>query len=156
MLEERAIVTAVNLDKVTVQSEVKSTCSSCQQNETCGSGIVAKAIPQKKLTVELVTPFDLTVGDVVTISIPEKDLLQTAWQVYLWPILGLVAFSALGQYLVTQLIFPHEIFAVVLGCLGGYLAFKFTGFWQIKSGLSLKLLPKIMHVELKTIPLTEV
>ena len=134
MLEERAIVTAVNLDKVTVQSEVKSTCSSCQQNDSCGSGIVAKALPQKKLTVELVTQLDVSVGDVVTLSIPEKDLLQTAWQVYLWPLLGLIAFSALGQYLVSQLVFPHEVYAIVLGGIGGYIAFKFTCYWQKNQG----------------------
>ena len=153
MLEERAIVTAVNLDKVTVQSEVKSTCSSCQQNDSCGSGIVAKALPQKKLTVELVTQLDVSVGDVVTLSIPEKDLLQTAWQVYLWPLLGLITFSALGQYLVSQLVFPHEVFAIVLGCIGGYIAFKFTCYWQKKSGISLKLLPQIMRIEIKNIPI---
>jgi len=156
MMQERAVVTKVEQGNVTVKSEIKSTCSSCQQNETCSSGIVAKAIPHKNLIVEISTNEVLSVGDIVTLSIPEKDMLKVAFQVYLWPLIGLIFFSAIGQYMVNSNVFPHEIFAIVLGGLGGFLGFKFASYWQKSNASNNKLLPQIASVETNKIPIMEI
>jgi sigma-E factor negative regulatory protein RseC len=131
---------------VTVQSQVKSTCSSCQQADTCGSGIVAKAIPQKKLTVTLTSNLPVKVGDCVVLGIPEHDVLQTAWQVYLWPLIGLILFSALGQQLIEKGIFSHELFGLFLGVSGGYLGYRLAKYYQKRPGRAERLQPKILRV----------
>ncbi len=131
---------------VTVQSQVKSTCSSCQQADTCGSGIVAKAIPQKKLTVTLTSSLPVKVGDCVVLGIPEHDMLQTAWQVYLWPLIGLILFSAVGQQLIEYGLFSHELFGLFLGITGGYLGYRFAKYYQKKPGRAEKLQPKILRI----------
>tara|TARA_B110000238_G_C16048118_1_gene404836 strand:- start:147 stop:635 length:489 start_codon:yes stop_codon:yes gene_type:complete len=151
MMEELATVVAIDLinthcSKITVESQIKSTCSSCHQIDSCGSGQVSKALPQKKLIVELTTELPVKLGDTVVLGLSEKGLLQTAWQVYLWPLIGLIMFSGLGQYLVQQTIFTSEIYGIILGCSGGYLGHRLARFWQTYSKNSLVLMPKILRV----------
>tara|TARA_B110000090_G_scaffold121686_1_gene135022 strand:+ start:1401 stop:1889 length:489 start_codon:yes stop_codon:yes gene_type:complete len=151
MMEELATVVAIDLissqcSKITVESQIKSTCSSCHQIDSCGSGQVSKALPKKSLIVELTTELPVKLGDVVVLGLSEKGLLQTAWQVYLWPLIGLIIFSGIGQYLVLQVIFTSEIYAIILGCIGGYLGHRLARFWQTYSKASLALMPKILRV----------
>ena len=146
MMEEKATVVAIEKGIITVQSQVKSTCSSCQQSDTCGSGIVAKAIPQKTLTVTLISELSMNVGDCVILGIPENEVLKTAWQVYLWPLIGLIVSSAVGQKLVEIQVLPHELFGLVLGVLGGYLGYRFAKYWQNRAGSMELLQPKVLRV----------
>jgi sigma-E factor negative regulatory protein RseC len=150
-MEELATVTALDNDKVTVVSQIKSTCNSCSQVGTCASGQVAKAIPHKKLTLTLLKPKSLknqaiNIGDCVILTLPEADLLQSAWQVYLLPILGLFSFSALGQWLVQKGVIPHELMALSIGMLGGYLGYRFAKYLQNKPSKQGRLQPKILRV----------
>ncbi|GLX79413.1 sigma-E factor regulatory protein RseC [Thalassotalea insulae] len=123
MIEEQAKVIAVEQGYVVVESLIKSSCSGCQQVDNCGSGQIAKAFPQKKVSYKVVTEQAMSPGDTVIIGLSEKLLLSAAWQVYLWPLIGLIAMGLLGQWLVEQLILPHELFAVLLSLAGGYLGF---------------------------------
>ena len=59
MIEEQATVTFIDDDNVTVTSDIKSACGGCQQIDNCGSGQVAKAFPQKKLSLTLKSPLAL-------------------------------------------------------------------------------------------------
>lgn len=123
MMEENAKVVAISEDFVTIESLIKSACSGCQQVDNCGSGQVSKALPQKRLTVNVATDLALKVGDEVVIGLSEKHLLSVAWQVYLWPLIGLISFGFLGQYLMTTQIITSEPLAILLSVIGGYLGF---------------------------------
>ena len=155
MMEEKAHVIAVDNQVVTVKSTVKSACSSCQQVDTCGSGQIAKAIPHKSLTTKITTDKNLHVGDEVILAIPEKDILQTAWQVYLLPLIGLISFSGLGQWLVLHNIFEYEFMAILLGAVGGFLGFKLAQLIQKQRKHKNWLTPKIIRVLPKTIPISQ-
>jgi len=155
MIEEKARVIAIDDKLVTVQSTIKSTCSSCQQADSCGSGQVAKAIPHKKLVTKIYANSVLSVGDEVMLGISEKDLLQTAWQVYLLPILGLIAFSAIGQWLLLQHIINHELLAILFGAFGGYIGFKLAYYLQKHRKNAQWLQPKILRVLPKNIAITQ-
>jgi len=156
MIKELANVIAIEAGKVTVTSQIKSTCSGCAQVETCGSGQIAKALPQAKLTLTL--PYDessgemLKQGDSVVLALPEKHILASAGQVYLLPLLGLLTFSAVGQWLLKQQILPHELFALGLGVTGAYLGYKYAQFQQKQGKHSEKLQPKIIKVTTSTNP----
>lgn len=123
MIEELAVIRTVTENSLIVESEVKSSCSSCKQVDACGSGQVAKAIPHRKLTVEINTndfaDNQFNVGESVIIGIPEKNLLSTAMQVYLWPLAGLILFGGFGQFLVQQHYVAHELIALTISVLGG-------------------------------------
>ena len=151
MIKELANVVAVGAGSITVKSEIKSTCSSCAQVDSCGSGQVAKALPQAQLTLTL--PYDnqvvgraLKTGDSVIIALPEKDILSSAGQVYLLPLFGLISFSALGQWLFNIAVLPHELVALSLGITGGYLGFKLAKYQQKHGKNSAKLQPEIIEV----------
>jgi len=150
MIKELANVIAIEAGQVTVTSQIKSTCSGCAQVDTCGSGQIAKALPQAKLTLTL--PYEknsgkmLKPGDCVVLALPEKHILSSAGQVYLLPLLGLITFSALGQWLLKQQILPHELYALGLGITGGYLGYRLAKFQQKQGKHSEKLQPKIIEV----------
>ena len=151
MIKELANVVAIDAGQVTVTSQIKSGCSGCAQVDTCGSGQVAKALPQAKLTLTL--PYDvdtlghaLVIGDCVVLAIPEKHVLSSAGQVYLLPLLGLITFSGIGQWLFKQQILAHELIALALGVSGGYLGYRLAKFNQKHSKQSENLQPKIIEV----------
>ena len=150
-MEELATVTANKHGKITVVSQVKSTCNSCSQVSTCASGQVAKAIPHKRLSFTLAQPTLLEnqvidVGDCVVITVPEIDVLQSAWQVYLLPILGLFVFSALGQWLVQEKILAHELIGLIIGILGGYLGYRLAKHLQNNPNKQKRLQPEILRI----------
>jgi sigma-E factor negative regulatory protein RseC len=150
-MEELATITAIDDGYITVVSQVKSTCNSCSQVSSCASGQVAKAIPHKKLTFSLLKPKSLeshsiNVGDCVVISVPEIDVLHSAWQVYLLPVFGLISFSALGQWLVQDRILTHELIGLGVGVLGGYLGFCLAKHLQNNPDKHNSLQPEILKV----------
>lgn len=124
MNEEIAKIVAIKGESLVIESEIKSSCSGCQQVDSCASGQVAKAIPHRKLTVELNSNLALQVGDSVVIGIPENNVLSSAVQVYAFPILGLIFGSAIGQYLLMQNVINHELIALALGGVLGFAGFK--------------------------------
>lgn len=150
-MEELAEVVAIDSGMISVVSQVKSSCSSCSQVSTCASGQVAKAIPHKKLSFTLPVSALLNnkliqVGDCVVLTLPEADVLKSAWQVYLLPIIGLLSFSALGQWLIMQAVLSHELLALGVGLIGGYLGYRIAKYMQNHSEQQEKLQPKILRV----------
>lgn len=155
-MEELATITAIDDDNITVVSQVKSTCNSCAQIDSCANGQVAKAIPQKKLSFTLSKPKQLEnqtihVGDGVVLTVPEVDVLQSAWQVYLLPILGLCSFSALGQWLIEEQVLTHELMGLTLGVAGGYLGYRLAKRLQNNPNKLMALQPKISRILPKSI-----
>ena len=143
MVEERAIVKQILPSAIEVESLVKSSCSQCHQVDNCGNGQVAKALPQKKLLLTIPTTDQFVIGDEVMIAIPEQYLLKSAWQVYMWPLVGVISFAGVGQLLYQAQFLPNELLVVLLSILGGFLGSKLASWWQIYSGLHSKLVPKI-------------
>ena len=151
MIKELATVVAIKAGQVTVTSQIKSSCSGCAQVDTCGSGQVAKALPQAKLTLTL--PYDinplgreLKQGDCVVLAIPENHVLSSVGQVYLLPLLGLIVFSGVGQWLFKQQVLGHELIALALGMSGGYLGYRLAKFNQKHSKKNENLQPKIIEL----------
>ncbi len=150
-MEELAEVIAIENGMISVVSQVKSSCNSCSQVSTCASGQVAKAIPHKKLSFTLPLSTFLNnqrvqVGDCVVLTLPEIDVLKSAWQVYLLPIIGLLSFSAMGQWLIMQKVLSHELLALGIGLTGGYLGYRLAKYLQNHSDYQGKLQPKILRL----------
>ncbi len=150
-MEELATVTAIDNEYITVVSQIKSSCSNCAQVDACASGQVAKAIPHKALSFTLLKPKSLAqqsiiVGDCVVLTLPETDVLQSAWQVYLLPIFGLFSFSAFGQWLKQQGLLTHELMALAIGLAGGYLGYRVAKYLQNQPNKIAKLQPKILRI----------
>ncbi|MEW6998429.1 SoxR reducing system RseC family protein [Colwelliaceae bacterium BS250] len=158
MIEETAKVVAIDGDKITVTSSIKSTCHSCAQQDDCGSGQIAKAIPHKSLTTSLNAKFIgnkiLNVGDEVVIGLPETTMLSSAFDVYMLPIIGLVLFAAIGQYVLVDLWHLHELLALMLGVFGGVLGFLIAKKRQKVVQVQQDLQPKLLRKCADIIPVT--
>ncbi len=100
MIEEPGRVVALEDGAVWVQTLRKSTCSSCSANAGCGQGLLDKlAINTSRGNVRALTDLQLAVGDEVVIGVREDLLLRSAVQVYLLPLLALLAGGFIGQRL---------------------------------------------------------
>lgn len=146
MIEETATIVAIDGNKITVKSTIKSTCHSCHQQDDCGSGQIAKAIPHKALVTELENNNpSLTIGDEVVIGLAEKHLLSSALQVYMLPLIGLIVFATIGQiYLVEQLLM-HELTGLLLAISGAFIGFYIAKRYQQSTSVQAKLKPKLLR-----------
>lgn len=156
MIEEIATVVAVEGDNVQVESQVKSTCSSCQQVDTCGSGQISKALPHKKLKVTLPNHKNFQVGDQVVIGIPQEQLLSSAWQVYGLPLFGLIVFALIGNVLTQSLGVNNELLPISFAFAGGWLGFRFASWLQKRPHCQAALLPKILRKHAETIKVVQI
>lgn len=156
MIEEQAIVIAIDNENITVESIVNSSCSGCKQVDSCGSGQIAKAFPQKKLKTTITSPLPVKIGDSVVIGLSEEILLKSAWQVYIWPLFGLIIGAFIGQWLIESAIFNHELLAILLAVFGGLIGFNFAKKQQNKLANCPKWAPIIVKIEKSPIPFTEI
>lgn len=146
MITEVATVNQIGNEWIDVTSEIKSTCSSCQQVDNCGSGQVAKAFPQKSLSLRLSTrdfSSALSIGDKVKIAIPQDKLLASLARVYGLPLLFLITFSGIGQ--ITIAAQSHELFSIVFGLFGGYLGYRLAQRLESKQNNQQSLMPYLVE-----------
>lgn len=156
MIEELATVTAIDGSNIQVESQVTSTCSSCQQVDTCGSGQISKAIPHKALKVTLPNKQNFKIGDQVVIGIPQEQLLSSAWQVYGLPLLGLIVFAFIGELTSQSFGFYNEILTVIFAFFGGWSGFKLASWLQMRPHCQAALLPKILRKHAETINVVQI
>ena len=88
MIEEIATVIGVEADGVWVKTQAKTTCGACQQQDSCTSGVVAKALAPKEPRLFIPTAVAVLPGQQVRIGLHETALTQAALRVYLVPIVA--------------------------------------------------------------------
>ena len=102
MITALATVTAVKPHSAGFEIELscqqQTSCSGCASQKSCGTGIVAKAVGNKALHWQLVTPKAVQIGQLVEIGLAQKSLFRSAAVVYLLPLLAMIlgAFAAHG------------------------------------------------------------
>ncbi len=156
MIEETATVVAINGNQVVVKSTVKSSCHSCEQQDNCGSGQIAKAIPHKTLTTTLQTEQSLAVGDEVVIGLNETSMLKSALHVYLAPLFGLILGASIGQLVLVEALSWHELSAVGLATGLAYLGYLFAKKHHASEKVHKNLQPKLLRKCQNTIPVTQI
>ncbi|WP_416307775.1 SoxR reducing system RseC family protein [Neptunicella sp. SCSIO 80796] len=97
MIEETGIITAINGAQICVETQIKSTCSGCQVNSHCGTGVVARALSPKKQQLVLDCYQQVQIGQQVKLGIPEQTLLAASALVYLLPVVTLLLTVILAQ-----------------------------------------------------------
>ena len=102
MIEEIGVVVRIDKEKelqhIWVETDIKTTCSSCQAQANCGTSVVAKAFTNKKQQLKLAYEYPVEMGQKIKIGIPEEKLLSASLLVYLLPILGLITGSVLASH----------------------------------------------------------
>lgn len=116
MMTESAIVTAVDGDVITVKAAIKTTCSSCQAQADCGSGVISRALAPKTQLLTLHSPVPVTVGQEVRIGIPEQGIVTASLLLYVVPLL-LLLLSALSLNSILPLVGLSSELWVLMGAL---------------------------------------
>jgi len=93
MIEQQATVIEIKDDTIWLQAERQSTCGQCQIKQGCGTGLLAKHVGQRFSKIAVNNTTDVSIGQHVTVAIPEQTLLQGAALMYLLPLGLLFMFS---------------------------------------------------------------
>lgn len=124
MIEEIGVITAVDKDHIWVETEIKTTCGSCEAQENCGTGVVAKAFSPKKEQLILRCSQEAQVGQRVKLGIQESHLINASALVYVLPLLVLIA-SAVGTQAVLPLLgLNNELWIVGSAFIATFLSFR--------------------------------
>lgn len=101
MIRELAEVVAVDGQRITVSTELKTGCGSCEQQSVCGAGIISKVFSNRQAQFEVISSVAVTPGQQVELLIPEQVITRFSLLMYGLPILSLAVVAALLQSLST-------------------------------------------------------
>lgn len=97
MIEEQAIVVALQGDRALVQTQRRSTCSGCAARSSCGTGMLSRLVGRRYAELSVPNEIGLQIGDRVVLGLSERGLVRGALAMYTLPLLGLFAGGMLGQ-----------------------------------------------------------
>ena len=129
MIEEMGVITQVGKGVITVETQVKTTCSACVANDNCGTGVVAKAFAPKTDALTLPCDQDVRVGQTVKLGIPESTIIQASALVYCVPLLVLVISALLAQLFLPSIGLDSELWVVLLSALSTAGSFMIIKRW---------------------------
>lgn len=145
MIEEIGIITAVDKDHIWVETEVKSTCGSCQAQDNCGTGVVAKVFTPKKEKLILRCHQAAEVGQRVRLGVAENQLLSASALMYLLPLLIMIVTAISAQYLFPMIELNHELWVVGAAFFATFLTFRFLKRYANQSNTN-RFQPKLLAV----------
>jgi len=122
MLEETARVVRIEAGEVWVETQRRSTCSSCAVEKGCGTATLAKVLGRRRTLVRVLTDLPLVVGDQVVIGIHEQALVRGSLAVYAVPLLLLLAGAIIGELGAAQGLWASAEAASLLLGAGGLVA----------------------------------
>jgi sigma-E factor negative regulatory protein RseC len=117
MIEEVGRVIAVDNDEIVVETEIKTTCGSCEAQQNCGTGTIAKALAPRRETLRFSTQLPVQVGSKVRLGIPEIALLKASVWLYLIPLLALVGGGAVLNWSLPTIGLMHEGWVIAASLL---------------------------------------
>lgn len=124
MIEEIGVITAVDKDHIWVETEVKTTCGSCEAQENCGTGVVAKAFSPKKEQLILRCSQEAQVGQRVKLGIQESHLVKASALIYVVPLFALIASALVAQAILPLLGLSHELWVIGFAFFVTFLCFR--------------------------------
>lgn len=117
MIEEEAVVSRVEAGAVWVTKTRAPACGQC--TEVCHGRLAAPEATTAQVEIPVTSHTPLQPGDRVLIGIGENILLAGSLQLYLLPILGLLAGALLGQFIGARLLVPFADFVAMGGAATG-------------------------------------
>ena len=125
MIREVATITEIGADYLLVTTELKTGCSGCAQQTTCGAGIISKAFSDRRAAFRVQKPDtgDFHEGQTVELLLPEQMLTRASLLIYGAPLVVLILSAATLQ----GLLGINEGFSIIASLI----AFG-ASFWALK------------------------
>lgn len=121
MMEEMARVIACdNQGWLTVEVQLKSSCKSCNNGDSCGTSAVAQAFSGKTQQFAIYSERPCQPGELLKLGLPERTLLKAAALMYLMPLLGIFIGATFGQWLGSLLAWDSDMGAILFAPLGAF------------------------------------
>ncbi len=117
MIEESAQVVSVEGEYAWVESERRSSCSSCSA-KGCGTGALSKVLGARVQRMKARNPINAVAGDEVVIGIDESILLKGSLYVYIVPLLLMLIGGLFGEVLAPQWGSDGEGLSLLFGLIG--------------------------------------
>lgn len=117
MIEETATVVSCLNNQAKLEVLRQSTCSSCNAKSGCGTAVFSKTLGKKVSQVTVENTLNLQVGDKVVVGLQESALLTGSAIVYLLPLIMLLVFAILGQWVAKQF-FANTTELMIVGFAG--------------------------------------
>lgn len=137
MIEEVGVICAIeqhdSQQVVLVETQIKSTCGSCEAQSNCGTGAIAKALASKRETLRFRLNEMVEVGQKVSLGIPEENLLKASAIVYCLPLFALVLAALVGQYILPLVGLMAEGWLILFCALCTYCTFMIVRRFLSKS-----------------------
>ncbi|MGI0152285.1 SoxR reducing system RseC family protein [Pseudidiomarina sp. WS423] len=96
MIRELAEVIAVDESSLLVATQLKTGCSGCAQQNTCGAGVISKAFADRRAQFRVAKPMgDFRVGEQLELLLPEQTLTHFSLLMYGLPIVVLTLLAML-------------------------------------------------------------
>jgi sigma-E factor negative regulatory protein RseC len=130
MIEEIGVICAIehhnSQQVVLVETQIKSTCGSCEAQSNCGTGAIAKIFAGKREILRFRLNEMVEVGQKVSLGIPEENLLKASALVYCLPLLALVLSALVGQSILPLIGLIVEGWLILFSAFSTYFTFRFV------------------------------
>jgi len=134
MIEEYAIVTKSAGTTATLEIERRTACGLCGQKRGCGNATWGKMLGHDSHDFTAENQINAQVGDSVVVGIDEQAVLNSAFFLYVVPLVGLLIGTLLADYLFKNQF--YVILGAVLGLVLGFLWVKGHLIGHDKSGVA--------------------
>ncbi len=129
MIEETAIVVSSDNEQIIIETQKKTSCGSCRVNKSCGTGIVSNYFTPTPVEFKLKNTIQANVGDTIIVGINERIFLFGSFLMYILPLLFVLGFAMLGDYIATIATFSNpELFVILMSGFGFISSFIFMRF----------------------------
>ena len=126
MIEEQARVLGVDGNNAEIVVEKQPACGACSAKSACGTSLLSRWFPQRRLTLSLRNSINAKTGDTVMLGMDETMLQRNSFLLYAVPIGGLLIGAIVGEHLFLSLGYPAELGAVLFGLFGVIVALIFV------------------------------
>lgn len=118
MIEEQAVVIALDNGSVVLQYHRESACGACASKQSCSSAPLVKNADRQRSEIKLACNLDVEVGDTVILGIEEKALIQCALFLYALPLITMIMSAAIGGYYASTFSIGSETASIIFGIAG--------------------------------------
>jgi sigma-E factor negative regulatory protein RseC len=130
MIEEIGIISAIEQHNyqqvILVETQIKSTCGSCEAQSNCGTGAIAKVFASKREMLRFRLNEIVEVGQKVSLGIPEENLLKASALVYCLPLGALILSALIGQTILPLVGLIAEGWLILFSVFSSYFTFRFV------------------------------
>jgi len=146
MIEETAIVVAIEGEQALLQTQRRSACHSCSVKQGCGTSVLAKVVGTRSSQISVDNTLQAQVGDEVLLGIQENALVSGSLLVYALPLVMLLIFAMAAEALAGWLGWQQELFSITAGAVGFIASIYLIRFGLDKTALKQRIQPHMLRI----------